>query len=137
MDELSPAALQAAFAAQRSWQDKYRLLLTYGRTLPEQPGADFPADARLAGCESEAWLWLQGDQQLHCAIASPSRLVRGLLWVLCHPVQRATPQFVKTFDFAQYLADLGLLAHLSASRGNGLQAAITQLRAWADARLSS
>ncbi len=55
---------------------------------------------------------------------SDARIVRGLIALVMAAVNNKTAEEIKAFDMDEYFAQLGLIEHLSPSRGNGLKAII-------------
>lgn len=84
----------------------------------------------VSGCESEVWLVAeqQGEQWFFCA-DSDARIVRGLIAIVLAALNGKTSAEISAFSMDDYFAELGLLAHLSPSRGNGLQAIVATIQA--------
>jgi cysteine desulfuration protein SufE len=117
-----------------SWEDRYKYIIDLGKELP-QMSADKKDDAHLVrGCQSQVWIdgeiadghmWFEAD--------SDAFIVKGLLGVVLAAYNGKTPQEITAFDIEAYFEQLGLLKHLSSTRGNGLRAMVKRIQAMAAA----
>jgi cysteine desulfuration protein SufE len=119
------------------WDDRYRYLIELGRTLAPLPDADRTDANKVRGCASQVWvatttreapdgpaLDLRGDSDAH--------IVRGLVaLVLALYSGRPAREIVDTDAFALF-ERLGLAAHLTPQRSNGVRAMVDRIRS--DAR---
>jgi cysteine desulfuration protein SufE len=127
-------AIAETFAFLDDWEDRYRHVIELGRAMPDlDPALRVPA-TRVQGCASQVWIVprisgqgaaarfdFQGD--------SDAMIVRGLIAIL-HALYAGLPlDDVARVDAAAELARLGLDAHLSSQRSNGVRAMVTRLRA--------
>ena len=111
-----------------NWLDKYQYLIDLGRKLPEFPDEYKTEEYRLHGCQSQVWLRATEDgDQLQFAAISDSAIVSGLIAVLMRVYSGRTPQDIlgTTPDF---IDAIGLDAHLSPTRSNGLHAMIDAIK---------
>lgn len=111
------------------WEDRYRHVIELGKAMPAMdPAVQVPA-TKVEGCASQVWILpqiaggrfdFQGD--------SDALIVRGLIAVL-HALYAGLPVAeVAAVDAPAELARLGLDAHLSAQRSNGLRAMVARIR---------
>jgi cysteine desulfuration protein SufE len=117
-----------------SWEDRYKYIIDLGKELPEM-SVDKKDDAHLVrGCQSQVWIdgeileghmWFEAD--------SDAFIVKGLLGVVLAAYNGKTPQEITAFDIEAYFEQLGLLKHLSSTRGNGLRAMVKRIQAMAAA----
>ncbi|WP_105254194.1 SufE family protein [Pseudoalteromonas sp. T1lg75] len=130
--------LKTKFIALGSWQQRYRELMLLGKELPMMASELKVDDAKVAGCESNVWMYIdftpQEDQLLIIA-DSDTRIVKGLLAVILLMYRNKTPAQVVAIDAEQEFDELGLLKHLSPSRGNGIRAIVQQINAFAQQHL--
>lgn len=63
---------------------------------------------------------------------SDAHIVRGLLGVVLSAFNGKTAQQVLDFGIEKYFSSLDLLQHLNPTRGNGLQAMVKSIRAFAE-----
>ena len=117
------------FAFLDDWEDRYRHVIELGRAMPPMdPALHVPA-TKVEGCASQVWIMpriedgtfdFQGD--------SDALIVRGLIAVL-HALYSGLPAAqVPGVDAPAELARLGLDAHLSAQRSNGVRAMVGRIR---------
>ncbi|WP_439100761.1 SufE family protein [Congregibacter sp.] len=116
-----------------SWEDRYRYIIDLGRELPDMP-AELRSDDRLVrGCQSQVWIDVAeaaaGDKNhLQLSVDSDAFIVKGLLAVVLAAFNNKTPADILAFDINAYFEELGLMRHLSPTRGNGLQAMVARIR---------
>lgn len=117
------------FAFLDDWEERYRHVIELGRAMPPMdPALQVPA-TKVEGCASQVWILpriengrfdFQGD--------SDALIVRGLIAVL-HALYSGLPVAqVSRVDAPAELARLGLDAHLSSQRSNGLRAMVQRIR---------
>ncbi|MCK6262545.1 cysteine desulfurase sulfur acceptor subunit CsdE [Vibrio sp. ZSDE26] len=113
----------------KGWEDRYRQVIQWGKKLPKMP-EEFKTDSvTVAGCESKVWLVSkQLDGVWSFCADSDARIVRGLIALVLAAFDGKTSQQISEFDVDGYFESLGLLSHLSASRGNGLKAIVEQIK---------
>lgn len=111
------------------WEDRYRQVIVWGKKLPQLPEELKSDQVIVAGCESQVWLVSQyvDGQWFFCA-DSDARIVRGLIALVMAAFNGKTSQQIQDFDVDDYFNKLGLIAHLSPSRGNGLKAIVEQIK---------
>ncbi|QXO16827.1 MULTISPECIES: cysteine desulfurase sulfur acceptor subunit CsdE [Vibrio] len=119
----------AVMQQMKGWEDRYRQVIQWGKKLPQMPDALKSEQVTVAGCESQVWLLAaqQGDVWHFCA-DSDARIVRGLIALVMAAYEGKTSAQIQAFDIDDYFARLGLIAHLSPSRGNGLKAIVEQIK---------
>ena len=88
------------------------------------------ATVKIAGCESQVWLLAACDENgiWHFHADSDARIVRGLIAIVFAALNHKNTQQIQSIDIEAYFEQLGLLNHLSASRGNGLRAIVDTIR---------
>ncbi|UTT85380.1 cysteine desulfurase sulfur acceptor subunit CsdE [Vibrio pelagius] len=113
----------------RGWEDRYRQVIQWGKKLPQMPDELKSEQVTVAGCESQVWLVAQQDGDVwHFCADSDARIVRGLIALVMAAFDGKTSQQIQAFDIDDYFAKLGLIDHLSPSRGNGLKAIVEQIK---------
>ncbi|MCW7554243.1 SufS family cysteine desulfurase [Endozoicomonas gorgoniicola] len=113
-----------------NWQEKYRQIMLLGKRMPSLPDSWKTEDARLHGCESTVWIHHYYDQetmQLYFSADSDARVIRGLIALVLAKINGRQPDDISRFDMDGYFEQLGLLTHLSPSRGNGLRAIVAEI----------
>ena len=111
-----------------SWEDRYKYIIELGRELPTQPETFHSPERLVRGCQSQVWIDTQlVDGKLQISADSDAFIVKGLLGIVLAAYNNKTPAEVLAFDIEGYFAELDLLQHLSASRGNGLRAMVARI----------
>jgi len=113
----------------RGWEDRYRQVIQCGKKLPVMPEEFKSEQVTVSGCESQVWLVSEkiGDTWYFCA-DSDARIVRGLIALVLAAYNGKPQDEIQAFDIETYFDQLGLIAHLSPSRGNGLKAIVQQIK---------
>ena len=114
----------------QSWQHKYREIMLLGKTLPALADVLKTDDALVPGCESKVWMFMEFDDSENRLVVigdSDTRIVKGLLAIILALYNiNAYDEFEK----------LGLIKHLSASRGNGIKAMVEAIQSMATNKLN-
>ena len=119
-----------------SWEDRYRYIIDLGRELPELPETLRTEDRLVRGCQSQVWIDVSEEAgRLALAVDSDAFIVKGLLAVVLAAYNHRTPGEILDFDVDAYFDELGLLQHLSPTRGNGLRAMVARIREEAQRRV--
>lgn len=127
------AALVEEFAALPDWEARYARLLAMARALPPLPEELRREEHRVRGCSSRVWMVHEyRDGLVHLRADSDALLVRGLIAVLLHVYSGHSPREILGAP-PDFLADMGLHAHLSPNRANGLASMAERIRAIARA----
>ncbi|MGJ8691242.1 MAG: SufS family cysteine desulfurase [Thalassotalea sp.] len=130
-EQQSAEQIIASFAQAKSWDAKHRQIMLYGKDLTRLAAEQKNIASLINGCESKAWLIHTISEQglLSFSADSDAKVIRGLLVITISPYQSLTAKQVLTFDIHGYFKKLGLLQHLSPSRGNGLLAIVDKIKA--------
>lgn len=111
------------------WEDRYRQVIQWGKKLPMMPEELKSEQVTVSGCESLVWLVSQQENGIwHFCADSDARIVRGLIALVMAAFEGKTSQQIQDFDIDGYFEQLGLITHLSPSRGNGLKAIIDKVK---------
>ncbi len=122
------------------WDDRYRYLIELGRELePLEPVAHNDAN-KVRGCASQVWLettvhrdggapriTLKGDSDAH--------IVRGLIRLVFALYSGKTSDEILETEAQPLFERLGLSAHLTPQRSNGVRAMVERIKT--DARAAS
>ena len=131
------AEIRETFEFFDDWEDKYRFILEIGRDLPEMDASQRIEDNLIRGCQSQVWLvHVIEDNKLRFQIDSDAHIVRGLLKILLAAINNLSPSDIIETDLETLFEELGLMAHLSMSRGNGLRAMISKINQIAEKGVS-
>jgi cysteine desulfuration protein SufE len=112
------------------WEDRYRALIDFGRSLEPMPDALKTEATKVRGCSSQVWLHAQSRAggTLHFLGDSDAHIVRGLVAVMMALIQNKPPAEIAQVDARARLAELGLAGHLSPTRTNGFAAMAARVR---------
>ena len=131
------AEIRETFEFFDDWEDKYRFILEIGRDLPQMDASHRIEDNLIRGCQSQVWLVHEiEDNKLRFQIDSDAHIVRGLLKILLVAINNLSPSEIIETDLETLFEELGLMAHLSMSRGNGLRAMISKINQIAERSVS-
>ncbi|RDJ23549.1 SufE family protein [Bosea caraganae] len=131
----------ANFELLDDWDDRYRYLIELGRGLAPLPEAAHNDENKVRGCASQVWLAVRREggpgegTHLHFLGDSDAHIVRGLVALaLAIYSGRSAREILSTDAFAIY-EKLGLAAHLTPQRSNGVRAMIDRIKS--DARAAA
>ncbi len=131
------AEIRESFEFFDDWEDKYRFILEIGRDLPEMDEGHRIEENLIRGCQSQVWLVHEiEDNKLRFQIDSDAHIVRGLLKILLAAINNLSPSDISKTNLESLFEELGLMAHLSMSRGNGLRAMISKINQIAESSAS-
>ncbi|PLC56906.1 cysteine desulfurase sulfur acceptor subunit CsdE [Photobacterium carnosum] len=127
--EITTTDIIAQMQIAMGWEDRYRNVIQLGKKLPQLDDSYKQDQLKISGCESQVWLHHQVVNNHYYFIAdSDARIVRGLITLVLAAYNGKTAAEINAFDIDAYFDSLGLMAHLSPSRGNGLKAIVEQIK---------
>ena len=117
---LAIEAIQEELDVFDDWLDRYQFIIELGRKLPHFPDGWRDDTHRVPGCQSQVWMETElRDGRLFIAGASDAAIVSGLVALLLRVYSgRSLDEGAATSP--DFLTRLGLIAALSANRGNGV-----------------
>jgi cysteine desulfuration protein SufE len=125
------ARLVAEFEALPDWEARYKRIIDYARTLAPLPDEHRVEANKVRGCSSTVWLHGSYDGASVAYLAdSDAVLVRGLIALLLRVYSGHTPDEILAAP-PEFIEELGLNAHLSTNRANGLSAMVKQIKTYA------
>ena len=115
------------------WEQRYQFIIDLGKKLPPMAAADKNERTKVEGCVSNVWLTSalvpNDPPALHFTVDSDAFIVRGLAYLLLTIYSGRAPQAILATDAGEIFHRLGLDAHLSPTRANGLHAMTERIRA--------
>lgn len=107
--------------------DRYEYLIELGRALPPFPEALLTEENRVHGCESQVWVDSRIDRsatppRLHLRGTSDSVITKGLIALVMALHDGKAPEEIAKVDVFQTFKEIGLGAHLTSKRSNGVRA---------------
>ncbi len=128
----------ANFDLLEEWDDRYRYLIELGKSLDPLPEEAHNEANKVRGCASQVWLDSQAEAgpgpqtRLSFRGDSDAHIVRGLVALtLAIYSGRTAAEIIATDAFATF-EKLGLAAHLTPQRSNGVRSMIERIKS--DAR---
>ena len=121
------------------WEDRYAYVIQLGKALPPLPDALRSEANRVQGCASQVWLATrregEGDPTLVFEGDSDALIVRGLVALAIALNSGKTASQIIATDTIGAFDALGLKAHLSSQRSNGLRSMVARMKRDAESAL--
>ncbi|MCO4799352.1 MAG: SufS family cysteine desulfurase [Colwelliaceae bacterium] len=120
----------STFSKAKSWDAKHREIMLLGKTLKRMPKDLRSNETLILGCESAAWLSISKSPEgiFSFEADSDAKIIRGLLVIVLAALNNQTAEKITQINIDEYFLKLGLIQHLSPSRGNGLLAIVNKIR---------
>jgi cysteine desulfuration protein SufE len=119
------------FAMFSDWQDRYEHLIEMGKDLPLIAPEHKTDDNLVRGCQSRVWLHAAPQNGLvHFTADSDAMITKGIVALLVRVFNDRAPQEIIGAS-TDFIDKIGLRAHLSPNRANGLSAMIDQMKRYA------
>lgn len=123
--------LISEFAMFSNWQDRYEHLIELGKDLPLTAPEHKTDDNLVRGCQSRVWLTAELKNDLvHFTADSDAIITKGIVALLVRVFNDRTPLEILEAS-TDFIDTIGLRAHLSPNRANGLSAMIDQMKRYA------
>ncbi|MCW8332359.1 cysteine desulfurase sulfur acceptor subunit CsdE [Vibrio paucivorans] len=127
--DISSQDIVETMQAFKGWEERYRQVIQWGKKLPKMPEELKSDQVTVSGCESTVWLVSENiDGKWYFCADSDARIVRGLIAIVLAAYEGKSSEEIAAFNIDEYFDLLGLVAHLSPSRGNGLKAIVEQIK---------
>ena len=111
------------------WEDRYQLLIDFGRRLPPLPPQYANEEHRLRGCQSVVHFAAETeDGEIIFHAGSDAAIVQGLIALLLRVYSGRTAAEIRETE-ADFLSEIGLDSHLSPTRKTGLASMLTAIKA--------
>ncbi|MCA0405871.1 MAG: SufE family protein [Proteobacteria bacterium] len=113
------------------WDDRYRYLIDLGRALPPLPQEAYSDTNKVPGCASQVWLLMERTPEGAYAIAgdSDALIVKGLVALVIALFSGKSAADIAATDAQGFFTEIGLKAHLSSQRANGLASMVARIKA--------
>ena len=121
------------FAMFDDWMQRYEYMIDSGKSLPLIDKQNKTDDRVIKGCQSKVWLdaELKGDKMVFSA-DSDAIITKGIIAILIRTFNNQTPTAILNSN-TDFIDQIGLKEHLSATRANGLTSMIKKLKLYATA----
>jgi len=124
------------------WDDRYRYLIELGRELEPLPESAHNEDNKVRGCASQVWVETRvshdgGTPVLDLRGDSDAHIVRGLVYLVLALYSGRPAQEIVTIDAQDLFRTLGLDAHLTPQRSNGVRSMVERIKSDAHTALAT
>lgn len=132
----------ADFAFLDDWDDRYKYLIDLGRSLPPYPEEKRADALKVRGCASQVWIHFTPEAspkgtRLHLTGDSDALIVKGLMAIVFGLLSGLTAREIAEHETQGALASLGLHAHLTQQRSNGLASMVERIKSEARSMVSA
>jgi len=116
------------------WEDRYRYLIELGRALDPLSDEAHNAENKVLGCASQVWLETTvvkddaGKPVLNLKGDSDAHIVRGLVALILAIYSGHTTADILKTDAQALFQSLGLAAHLTPQRTNGVRSMVERIK---------
>jgi len=113
------------------WMQRYEYMIELGKSLPLIDDQFKTDDHIIKGCQSKVWVKSElNDGKVVFTADSDAIITKGIIAILIRVFSNQTPQAIIDAD-TEFIDEIGLKEHLSATRANGLVSMIKQLKLYA------
>ena len=113
------------------WMQRYEYIIDLGKSLPLIDEAHKTEDNLIKGCQSKVWVHADmQEDKLHFTADSEAILTKGIIAILIRVFSGQPPQAIIDAG-TDFIDQIGLKEHLSATRANGLVSMIKQMKLYA------
>lgn len=112
------------------WEDRYRMIIDLGKKLVPLAPEEMTDAFKVRGCQSQVWLvpTTDADGRIHFRGDSDAHIVKGLVALMIVIFSGKTGAEIVDIDARAILDQLGLSAHLSPMRANGLFSMVERIQ---------
>ncbi|MBQ9254838.1 MAG: SufE family protein [Bacteroidales bacterium] len=123
--------IEQEFSLFDDWMDKYNYLIELGQECPIIDEKDKNEGNLIKGCQSKVWVSAKmKDGVMDIKADSDAVITKGIITLLLRIFNHQKPEDVENADL-HFFDTIGLTAHLSPTRSNGLLAMIKQIKLYA------
>jgi cysteine desulfuration protein SufE len=120
---------EAEWQAALDMDDRYRALIALGAALAPMDPALKTEATRVPGCSANVWVYPVFERgRLRFSADSDAAITKGIVALIVALADGKAPEDVLGTDFEGAIARLGLRAHLSSNRTQGLPNMIARVR---------
>ena len=113
------------------WMDKYPYISELGKKLPMIDPQYKTQQHLISGCQSQVWLHANFTNGTIVFTADSDAIItKGIVNLLIKVLSNRTPQEILEADL-DFINAIGLRAHLSPTRSNGLNSMLKQMKMYA------
>ena len=121
------------FSYFHDWMDKYEYIIELGKELPLIDPQYKTPQYLISGCQSQVWLHADFiDGRIIFSADSDAIITKGIVNLLIKVLSNRTPEEILAAQL-DFIDVIGLRAHLSPTRSNGLSSMLKQMKMYATA----
>jgi cysteine desulfuration protein SufE len=129
----SIADIIADFDLLEEWDDRYRYLIELGRKLEPLPEEAHTEDNKVRGCASQVWVETKVDRAGQQPVLtfrgdSDAHIVRGLVCLVLTIYSNKPAAEIAQTEAMEVFQQLGLTAHLTPQRSNGVRSMVERIK---------
>ena len=112
------------------WEERYRHVIDLGKHLAPLSDAERNEDNRVRGCASQVWLVRDAAMggRLHWRGDSDAHIVRGLVCLVLSIYSNRPADEIAHTEAMDVFQQLGLTAHLTPQRSNGVRSMVERIK---------
>ena len=119
------------FAFFEDWMQRYEHMISLGKSLPLISPEFKNDDHIIKGCQSKVWVHAAlEDNKLVFTADSDAVITKGIIAILIRAFSNQKPMDILDAS-TDFIDEIGLKEHLSATRANGLVSMIKQIKLYA------
>jgi cysteine desulfuration protein SufE len=113
------------------WMERYEYIIELGKGLPIIEDQYKTEDNIIKGCQSKVWVHAEEkDGKVVFSADSDAILTKGIIAILIRSFSNQTPAAILEAN-TDFVDEIGLKEHLSATRANGLVSMIKKIKMYA------
>jgi cysteine desulfuration protein SufE len=113
------------------WMERYEYIIELGKGLPIIEEQFKTEDNIIKGCQSKVWVHAEeNDGKVVFSADSDAILTKGIIAILIRAFSNQTPASILEAN-TDFIDEIGLKEHLSATRANGLVSMIKKIKMYA------
>lgn len=121
----------AEFSMFDDWMERYEYIIELGKGLPIIEEHFKTEDNIIKGCQSKVWVHAEEkDGKVVFSADSDAILTKGIIAILIRAFSNQTPAAILEAN-TDFVNEIGLKEHLSATRANGLVSMIKKIKMYA------
>ncbi len=119
------------FSCYSDWFEKYAYIIELGQECPLIDEKEKTPENLIQGCQSNVWLsCTHRDGRLFFKADSDAVITKGIIAILIRVFDGQPPKDIIAADLG-FIDAIGLTAHLSPTRSNGLASMVKQIKYYA------
>ena len=119
------------FAMFDDWMERYEYIIELGKGLPIIEEQFKTEDNIIKGCQSKVWVHAEEKEgKVIFSADSDAILTKGIIAILIRAFSNQTPAEILAAN-TDFIDEIGLKEHLSATRANGLVSMIKKIKMYA------